>query len=48
MGPRKKGHRTDSRNCPWSPYVVGLPSVIKVGNRLALFYDGLKGRQISQ
>jgi hypothetical protein len=37
----------DARNCKWSPYIVGLPSVIKVGNRLALFYDGLKGGKIS-
>ena len=43
----KKAVVLDSRNCKWSPYVVGLPSVIKVGNRLALFYDGLEGDQIS-
>ena len=37
----------DSRICKWSPFVVGLPSVIRVGNRLALFYDGLEGTRIS-
>jgi len=37
----------DSRNCKWSPNVIGLPSVLGVGNRLALFYDGLEGSQIS-
>jgi len=37
----------DSRNCKWSPNIVGLPSVVRVGNRLALFYDGLEGAQIS-
>ncbi|MHB8581229.1 MAG: glycoside hydrolase family protein [Ignavibacteriaceae bacterium] len=29
----------DYRNCKWSK-IIGLPSVIKVGNRLAIFYDG--------
>lgn len=37
----------DSRNCKWSPYVIGLPSVVPVGNRLAVFYDGLTGTKIS-
>ena len=37
----------DESNCGWSPVVVGLPSVIKAGNRLAIFYDGLSGRKIS-
>jgi hypothetical protein len=45
--PTRKAIVLDSRNCKWSPYVVGLPSVIKVGNRLAVFYDGLAGGQIS-
>ena len=30
----------DRRNCPWSRHIVGLPSVVKAGNRLAIFYDG--------
>lgn len=37
----------DSRNCQWSPAIVGLPSVIAVGKRLAVFYDGLQGQEIS-
>ena len=37
----------DAQNCHWSPSVVGLPSVIKIGNRLAIFYDGLEGAPIS-
>jgi hypothetical protein len=37
----------DSGNCKWSPYIIGLPSVLKVGNRLAVFYDGLPGKEIS-
>ncbi len=43
----KKAVVLDSRNCKWSHSVVGLPSVVKVGNRLALFYDGLEGERIS-
>ncbi len=30
----------DSRNCTWSRHIIGLPSVVAVGNRLAVFYDG--------
>lgn len=30
----------DGRNCNWSRTIVGLPSVLRVGNRLAIFYDG--------
>jgi predicted GH43/DUF377 family glycosyl hydrolase len=30
----------DGANCSWSKNIVGMPSVIKVGNRLAVFYDG--------
>ncbi len=30
----------DSNNCKWSNHIIGLPSVVKVGNKLALFYDG--------
>ncbi len=43
----KKAVVLDARNCHWSPSVVGLPSVVKVGNRLAIFYDGLEGAAIS-
>jgi hypothetical protein len=44
---RRKAVVLDESNCGWSPVVVGLPSVIKAGNRLAIFYDGLSGRKIS-
>ncbi len=37
----------DPTNCTWSHTVIGLPSVVQVGNRLAVFYDGLKGTEIS-
>lgn len=30
----------DGRNCSWSRHIIGLPSVVKVGERLAVFYDG--------
>lgn len=29
----------DSNNCHWAAGRIGMPSVVKVGNRLALFYD---------
>lgn len=30
----------DRRNCKWSRHIIGLPSVVKADNRLAIFYDG--------
>jgi len=33
----------DSINCKWSKGAIGMPSVIKVGNRLAVFYDAFEG-----
>ena len=30
----------DSSNARWSPKIIGLPSVVKVSNKLAIFYDG--------
>jgi predicted GH43/DUF377 family glycosyl hydrolase len=30
----------DGAGCSWSKTIIGLPSVMKVGNRLAVFYDG--------
>lgn len=33
----------DGRNCSWSRKCIGLPSVLKVGNRLALVYDAPGG-----
>lgn len=41
--PRNKAVVLDRSNCTWSKRVIGLPSVIRFGNRLALFYDGLAG-----
>ena len=33
----------DSLNCSWSKGAIGMPSVVKVGNRLALLYDAFEG-----
>lgn len=33
----------DGSNCTWSNRCIGLPSVVKVGDRLALFYDAPGG-----
>jgi hypothetical protein len=30
----------DRHNCTWSRHIIGLPSMVRVGDRLALFYDG--------
>lgn len=38
--PRHKAVVLDGMNCSWSETIIGLPSVVKVGDRLALFYDG--------
>jgi predicted GH43/DUF377 family glycosyl hydrolase len=36
----------DSNNCKWSRPNIGLPSVIQVGKRLAIFYDGNTDRPV--
>ena len=38
--PADKAVVIDKINCNWSPNIIGMPIVIKVGNRLAIFYDG--------
>lgn len=37
----------DGRNCAWSRQCIGLPSVLTVGNRLAIVYDGAGGNSKS-
>ena len=37
--PKNKAIVLDSENCNWSKKCIGLPSVVQVGNQLALFYD---------
>ena len=41
--PDHKAVVLDGRNCSWSHQIIGLPSVVKVGKRLAIFYDGYAG-----
>lgn len=38
--PAHKAVVLDPANCTWSKHIIGLPSVVRVGDRLALFYDG--------
>jgi predicted GH43/DUF377 family glycosyl hydrolase len=38
--PAQKAVVLEGRNCSWSRHIIGLPSVVKVGHRLAIFYDG--------
>ncbi len=38
--PAHKAVVLDRHNCTWSRHIIGLPSVLRVGDRLALFYDG--------
>jgi predicted GH43/DUF377 family glycosyl hydrolase len=44
--PKQKALVLDGSTCTWSKQIVGLPSVVKAGNRLALFYDGFAGHGI--
>jgi predicted GH43/DUF377 family glycosyl hydrolase len=34
----------DSSNCIWGKGAIGMPSVIKAGNRLAILYDAAEGK----
>lgn len=38
--PANKAVVLDSSNSSWSKHIIGLPSVVKVGDRLAVLYDG--------
>ena len=37
----------DGQNCNWSKKCIGLPSVVEVGKRLAIFYDAPGGNSTS-
>jgi predicted GH43/DUF377 family glycosyl hydrolase len=37
----------DKSNCTWAKGAIGMPTVIKVGNRLAMLYDGVEGTSTS-
>ena len=45
--PEHKAVVLDGSNCTWSKRCIGLPSVIPVGNRLAVFYDGPGGESVN-
>jgi predicted GH43/DUF377 family glycosyl hydrolase len=43
---RNKAVVVDGYNCSWSDECIGMPSVIQVGNRLAIFYDAPGGTSL--
>lgn len=45
--PQQKAVVLDGQNCLWSKNCIGMPSVIKMGQRLAVFYDAPGGDSIS-
>jgi len=45
--PDRKAVVLDGQNCTWSKRCVGMPSVVPVGDRLALFYDAPGGNSMS-
>jgi len=44
--PENRAVVLDRENCCWSKEIIGLPSVVRMGNRLAVFYDGYAGEGI--
>ncbi len=44
---RNKAVVLDKKNCGWSRDCIGMPSVVRVGNRLAVLYDGPGGNSVS-
>jgi predicted GH43/DUF377 family glycosyl hydrolase len=44
--PGNKAVVLDGASSGWSRQIMGLPSVVKAGDRLALFYDGYAGQAI--
>lgn|GEM_PF-3098000 len=36
----------DSSNCSWAKGAIGMPSIIRVGDKLAMLYDGAPGNSI--
>jgi predicted GH43/DUF377 family glycosyl hydrolase len=45
--PQHKAVVLDGRNCTWSHDCIGLPSVVRVGDRLAVVYDAPGGTSVS-
>jgi hypothetical protein len=46
--PARKAVVLDGALSSWSREIIGLPSVLKVGDRLAIFYDGYAGQGIPE
>jgi predicted GH43/DUF377 family glycosyl hydrolase len=44
--PRSKAVVLDYRNCAWSRDCIGMPSVVRVKDRLAVLYDGPGGKSV--
>jgi hypothetical protein len=45
--PAHKAVVLDGSNCSWSHVSIGMPSVVKVEDKLALFYDAPGGDGVS-
>jgi len=45
--PAHKAVVLDGHNCTWSKQCIGLPSVVRVGKRLAVLYDAPGGQSVS-
>lgn len=45
--PQDKAIVLDGKNCTWSHDCIGMPSVVRVGNRLAVPYDAPGGTSVS-
>ncbi|MBK1876017.1 hypothetical protein [Pelagicoccus mobilis] len=45
--PENKAVVLDGSNCSFSSRCIGLPSVVRAGDRLALFYDAPEGNSVS-
>lgn len=45
--PQNKAVVLDGRNCTWSHDCIGMPSVVQVGDRLAVLYDAPGGTSVS-
>jgi hypothetical protein len=45
--PKHKAVVLDGKNCLWSKNCIGMPSVVRIGKRLALLYDAPGGESLS-
>ncbi len=44
--PARKAVVLDGSTCRWSKHIIGLPSVVQSGSRLAVFYEGNPSQEI--